>query len=69
MEAEMKVEKIIIRDVTGNEYEYQNAIVSEDVKSGVLGVKVGELIAIFIRKNIIMIECRGKMEVNDEETN
>lgn len=69
MEAGMKVEKIIIRDVTGNEYEYQNAIVSEDVKSGVLGVKVGELIAIFIRKNIIMIECYGIMEENDEETN
>lgn len=69
MEAGMKVEKIIIRVVNGEEYEYQNAIISEDVKSGVLGVKVGELIAIFIRKNIIMIECYGIMEVNDEETN
>ena len=69
MEAGMKVEKIIIRAVNGEEYEYQNAIISEDVKSGVLGVKVGEFIAIFIRKNIIMIELYGIMEVNDEETN
>ena len=69
MEAGMKVEKIIIRAVNGEEYEYQNAIISEDVKSGVLGVKVGELIALFNRKNIIMVECYGIMEVNDEETN
>ena len=69
MEARMKVEKIIVRTTDGKEYTYQNAIISDYEKNGWLGIKCDECVLIFSQKNIIMIECQGKMEVNDEETN
>lgn len=69
MTEKTKVEKIIIRVVTGDEYEYQNAFISEDIKSGLLGVQVGEFVAVFTRENVIMVEFHGVMEANDEETN
>lgn len=69
MEARMKVEKIIVRTTDGKEYTYQNAIISDDEKNGWFGIKDDERVLILSQKNIVMIECRGKMEVNDEETN
>ena len=69
METKIKVEKLIIRTVDGKVYECKNATVLGDEKNGWLGVKDDERVMIFVQNNIIVAECRGKMEVNNEETN